>query len=125
MKDEAIQKEERMKKLGVIEPSESPWAAPVVLVRNPDGTLRYCIDYRHLNQVTKKDSYPLPNIQDCLDSLDGAKYFSSIDLSSGYWQVQMTEDAKDKTSFYGAGEVCGGSKGCLLACVTLQPPLKD
>ena len=103
LKEEAIQEEERMKKLGVIEPSESPWAAPVVLVRKKDGTLRYCIDYRRLNQVTQKDSYPLPNIQDCLDSLDGAKFFSSIDLCSGYWQVQLSEDAKDKSSFYGAG----------------------
>ena len=103
LKDEAIKEEERMKSLGVIEPSESPWAAPVVLVRKKDGTLRYCIDYRRLNSVTKKDSYPLPNIQDCLDSLDGAKYFSSMDLCSGYWQVQLSEDAKDKTSFYGAG----------------------
>ena len=103
LREEAVTEEERMKKLGVIEPSESPWAAPVVLVRKKDGTIRYCIDYRRLNQVTKKDSYPLPNIQDCLDSLDGAKYFSSIDLCSGYWQVQMTEEAKDKTSFYGAG----------------------
>lgn len=103
LRDEAILEEERMKDLGVIEPSESPWAAPVVLVRKKDGTLRYCIDYRKLNQVTQKDSYPLPNIQDCLDSLDGAKFFSSMDLSSGYWQVQMSEDAKDKTSFYGAG----------------------
>ena len=103
LKDEAIKEEERMKSLGVIEPSESPWAAPVVLVRKKDGTLRYCIDYRRLNSVTKKDSYPLPNMQDCLDSLDGAKFFSSMDLCSGYWQVQMSEDAKDKTSFYGAG----------------------
>ena len=103
LRDEAIQEEERMKKLGVIEPSESPWAAPVVLVRKKDGTLRYCIDYRRLNQVTVKDSYPLPNMQDCLDSLDGARYFSSIDLCSGYWQVQLSEDAKNKTSFYGAG----------------------
>ena len=103
LKEEAIQEEERMKKMGVIEPSESPWAAPVVLVRKRDGTLRYCIDYRKLNQVTQKDSYPLPNVQDCLDSLDGAQFFSSMDLCSGYWQVTMSEDAKDKTSFYGAG----------------------
>ena len=103
LKEEAVKEEERMKDLGVIEPSESPWAAPVVLVRKKDGTLRYCIDYRKLNQVTQKDSYPLPNIQDCLDSLEGATFFSSMDLCSGYWQVKMSEDAKDKTSFYGAG----------------------
>ena len=103
LKEEAVKEEERMKQMGVVEPSESPWAAPVVLVRKKDGTLRYCIDYRKLNQVTQKDSYPLPNIQDCLDSLEGAKFFSSVDLSSGYWQVKMSEDAKDKTSFYGAG----------------------
>ena len=103
LRQEAIDEEERMKDLGVIEPSESPWAAPVVLVRKKDGTLRYCIDYRKLNEITQKDSYPLPNMQDCLDSLDGAQFFSSMDLSSGYWQVQLTEDAKDKTSFYGAG----------------------
>ena len=103
VKEEAMKEEQRMKDMGVIEPSESPWAAPVVMVRKKDGCLRYCIDYRKLNEVTKKDSYPLPNIQDCLDSLDGAKYFSSMDLCSGYWQVQLTDDAKDKTSFYGVG----------------------
>ena len=65
VKDEAMKEEERMKEMGVIEPSESPWASPVVLVRKKDGTLRYCIDYRKLNEVTAKDSYPLPNIQDC------------------------------------------------------------
>ena len=69
LRQEAIEEEERMKKLDVIEPSDSPWAAPVVLVRKKDGTLRYCIDYRKLNAVTQKDSYPLPNMQDCLESL--------------------------------------------------------
>ena len=103
LRDEAVKEEERMKEMDVIEPSQSPWASPVVLVRKKDGTLRYCIDYRKLNEVTHKDSYPLPNIQDCLDSLDGAQYFSSMDLCSGYWQVAMSEDDKDKTAFYGAG----------------------
>ena len=104
LREEAVkEEEERMKQLGVKEPSESPWVAPVILVRKRDGTLRYCIDYRRPNAVTKKDSYPLPNIQDCLESLDGAKFFSSMDLSLGYWQVKLTKDAKDKTSFYGTG----------------------
>ena len=91
-----------MKELGVIEPSESQWAAPVVLVRKRDGSLRYCIDYRKLNAVTKKDSYPLPNMQNNLERLDRAKFFWSMDLSSGYWQVKLSEEAKDKTSFYWA-----------------------
>ena len=88
-----------MKLLGVIQPSESPLAAPLVLVRKRDGSLRYRIDYRRLNAVTKTDFYPLPNVQDCLKSLDGAKIFSS-----GYWQVKLSAEAKDKASFYGGGE---------------------
>ena len=102
LRQEVLEEEAKMKKLGVIEMSESPWASPVVLVRKKDNTIRYCIDYRRVNGITKKDSYPLPNIQECLDSLSGAKYFTSMDLSSGYWQVGLDEDAKDKTSFYGA-----------------------
>ena len=103
LRDEAMKEEAKMRETGVIEPSESPWASPVVLVRKKDGSLRYCIDYRQLNKVTKKDSYPLPNMQDCLDSLGKAKYFSTMDLSSGYWQVGNTEEAKLKSAFYGVG----------------------
>ena len=103
LKEAAMAEEERMKEMGVIEPSDAPWASPVVLVRKKDGSLRYCIDYRRINEVTKKDSYPLPLMQDCLASLGGARHFSTMDLSSGYWQVGLTESAKDKTSFYGIG----------------------
>lgn len=103
LRDEVLKEEEKMKTMGVIEPSNSPWASPVVMVRKKDGSLRYCIDYRRLNEVTHKDSYPLPNMEDCIDSLGGAKYFSTVDLSAGYWQVQLDEDAKDKSSFYGVG----------------------
>jgi len=69
----------------VIEPSNSSWASPVCLVRKKDGTFRFCIDYRRVNAVSKKDAYPIPDIQDALDNLRGAKYFATFDLLSGYW----------------------------------------
>ena len=70
-----------------IVPSDSPWASPVVMVQKKDGTMRSCIDYRHLNKVTKKDGYPLPRIDDSCDSLSGFKWFSTLDLASGYCHV--------------------------------------
>ena len=69
---------------GYIRPSVSPWGAPVLFVKKKDGTLRLCIDYRKLNQVTVKNKYPLPRIEDLFDQLHGASTFSKIDLRSGY-----------------------------------------
>jgi hypothetical protein len=71
----------------VIRPSISPWAAPVVLAKKKDRTWRFCIDYRGLNNVTLRDMHPLPRIDDALDTLAGAKYFSTLDAWSGYWQI--------------------------------------
>ena len=76
---------------GVITESSSDWASAPVLVRKKGGTVRYCIDYRCLNSKTKKDLFPLPSISQCMDQLSGNQYFSTLDMASRYWQIEIAE----------------------------------
>ncbi|KAL5516223.1 hypothetical protein EMCRGX_G001504 [Ephydatia muelleri] len=89
----------KMLSRGVIRPSSSPWSSPVVMVRKKNGSWRFCIDYRKLNAVTHQDAYPLPRIDATLESLAGSTLFTTLDLASGYWQVEIEEDDKEKTAF--------------------------
>lgn len=90
---------DKMVHQGVVQPSKSPWASPIVLVAKKDGTTRFCVDYRRLNAVTKMDVFPLPRIDDSLDLLARSKYFTALDLASGYWQVAMEERSRERTAF--------------------------
>ena len=84
---------------GAIWPSQSTWCNAVMLVRKKNGGLRFCIDFCHLKAHMKKDSYPLPRIQESLESLVGAGHFSCLDLKSGFWQIRMEEASKQYTAF--------------------------
>lgn len=83
----------------IIRPSSSPWASPVVLVPKKTGGYRFCVDYRKLNAVTKKDNYPLPRIDDILDTLNNSVYFTTLDQAWGYWQIPLSETDREKTAF--------------------------
>ena len=90
---------EELQRIGFIRPSSSPWGAPVLFVKKKDGSMRLCVDYRALNEVTIKNKYPLPRIDDLFNQLKGAKYFSKIDLRSGYFQLKIRESDIPKIAF--------------------------
>ena len=99
-KREVADKEvQRMLDMGVIRPSNSPWSSPIVLAAKKGGDVRFCIDFRKVNAVTRKDSFPLPRIDDSLSKLGGSSWFSTMDLASGYWQVAMDPEDAEKTAF--------------------------
>jgi hypothetical protein len=97
--DEVRKHLKEMLAANVIRESSSPWASNVVLVRKKDNTLRFCIDFRRLNNRTVRNAHPLPRIEETLDALKGAVWFSSLDLCCGYWQVEVEECDRPKRAF--------------------------
>ena len=93
--DEMIQD---LEKQGIIRESSSPWSSPIVVCQKKTGDIRLCIDYRRLNSVTNRPIYPIPDSQQLFDTLTGAKYFSALDLSSGYYNLEISERDKEKTA---------------------------
>ena len=90
---------EHMEKNGIIEKSNNEWASPLVIVVKKDGGLRLCADCRQLNQITKFDAYPMPQIEELLDQIGNARFITTVDLGKGYWQVPMNPDDREKTAF--------------------------
>jgi hypothetical protein len=84
---------------GLIQPSTSPWSFPVVVVKKKNGKFRFCVNYKPLNDITKKDNYPLPRIDEMLDALQDAQLFTTLDLASGYWQIKVKKEDQEKTAF--------------------------
>ena len=100
---DVIQEEiKKMEAQGIVTPSYSPWSSPPVLVRKKDGAVRFCINYRKVNEVTISDKYPLRRMNDVLQALSSGRYFSVIDLKSGYWQIPMKHEDAQKTAFHTA-----------------------
>ena len=116
---------QQMLSSGVIRPSSSPWASSVVMVKKKDGSLRFCVDFRQLNSATVKDTHPIPRIDDLLDALHGARWFSTLDLKSGYWQVPIQEWDKEKTAFHTSSGQLFEFNRFPLAFATLLLPSSD
>ena len=102
-RDEARKQISDMLAQNIIQPSSSPWSSPIVLVRKKDGQLRFCVDYRKLNQITRGDCHPLPRIDDTLDALKNAKLFTTLDCRNGYWQIPVALEDRQKTAFVTQG----------------------
>ncbi len=88
-----------MLEMGVIEESHSDWASPIVLVPKTDGSVRFCVDYRKVNAVSKFDAYPMPRVDELLDRLGTTRFYSTLDLTKGYWQIPLSPLSKEKSAF--------------------------
>ncbi len=99
-KKKVVQSElEAMLEMGLIEESHSDWASPIVLVPKTDGSVRFCVDYRKVNAVSKFDAYPMPRVDELLDRLGTACFYSMLDLTKGYWQIPLSPLSKEKSAF--------------------------
>ncbi|XP_062614536.1 uncharacterized protein LOC134276295 [Saccostrea cucullata] len=98
-KQEVKESLNEMLEQGLITPSKSPWASPIVLVNKPDGTIRICVDYRKLNEITLTDPYPIPRMSEIFEKIGSAKYLSRFDLTKGYWQVPLAKETREKSAF--------------------------
>ena len=107
---------------GVVRPSKSPWSSPVVITRWKDGKPRFCVDFRSLNTVTKRDAYPLPQVNATLYRLRGARYLSTIDLKNGYWHVSLTCHSPPLQS---RDEAYTNSTLCLSVFIPRRPIFRD
>ena len=99
LRDQVEHQKQQMLDDGIIEECDSPWCSPIVMVKRGDGSFRFCVDLRQVNGLTQSMAYPLPRVDDALDSLCGAQFFSTLDMASGYWQVELTDESKAKTAF--------------------------
>lgn len=99
IRQEIEQQVQAMLQNDIVRPSTSPWNSPVLMVPKKDGTFRFCVDFRRLNSITDKDAYPIPRVDETLESLGGTQFFSTLDLASGYWQVELDDESKPKTAF--------------------------
>ena len=99
LREEVERQKEKMLEEGIVEESSSPWCSPIVLAKKKDGSFRFCVDLRAVNSVTQSLPVPLPRVDESLDSLAGAKFFSTLDMASGYWQVDVAEKDREKTAF--------------------------
>ena len=99
IREQVEEQKEQMLKDGIIEESTSPWCSPVVLARKKDGSFRFCVDFRAVNSVTRGCAHPLPRVDEALDTLAGATWFTTLDMATGYWQVPLAADDREKTAF--------------------------